>query len=184
MVKKAVKKKTVKDKAKPKKKIAKKIVKKSTKNDLVIVEKLAKKLLKLMKTKVEVDVSEDKSNEAIIVDIQTEDEVGLIIGNRGRTLNSIQTLLGMMYRQETGEWQRILVNVADWREKEQDRLEQLAQATAERARTSSEPQYLYNLTSAQRRIVHLVLSDKKDIETESLGEGRDRYLVVNVKNRD
>jgi spoIIIJ-associated protein len=181
MTKKVAKKKTTKGKAKQKKKVVKKIVKKSTKDNLVIVEKLAVKLLKLMKTNVEVKISEDKNNEAIMVDIQTEDEVGLIIGNRGRTLNSIQTLLGMMYRQETGEWQRILVNVADWREKEQDRLEQLAQQTAERARTSSEPQYLYNLTSAQRRIVHLVLSGEKDIETESLGEGRDRYLVVNLK---
>lgn len=181
MVKKVTKKEMVKEKAKSKKKTVKKTAKKLVKNDLVVVEKLAKKLLKLMKTNVEVSVSEDKNNEAITVDIQTEDEVGLIIGNRGRTLNSIQTLLGMMYRQEMGEWQRILVNVADWREKEQSRLEQLAQATAERAMVSNEPQYLYNLTSAQRRIVHLVLSGKKDIETESLGEGRDRYLVVNVK---
>ena len=98
-------------------------------------------------------------------------------------LNSIQIILGMMYRQKTGEWKRILVNVADWREKEQVRLENLAEVTAQRVIETGEPQSLYNLTSAQRRIVHLTLSENKRIETESLGEGKDRYLIVNPKKK-
>ena len=73
------------------------------------------------------------------------------------------------------------MNVADWREKEQGRLQNLAEITAERVKETGESQSLYNLTSAQRRIVHLELSKNKNVETESLGEGKDRYLIVNLK---
>lgn len=148
------------------------------KDKLAMVEEMANKLLELMGTNAKAQVAEDKENQAVSVDIQTQDEVGLLIGNRGRTLNAIQRMLGMMYRQETGEWQRILVNIADWREKEKGRLEQLARQIAERAKSTGEPQSLYNLTSPERRIIHLVLADDKEVKTESHDEGKDRYLVV------
>jgi spoIIIJ-associated protein len=148
------------------------------KDKIKLIEDMASGLLKLMGTNVEVEVQEDKKNDAVVVNIQTEDEAGLIIGNRGRTLNAIQTMLGMMYRQETNEWQRILVNVADWREKEEGRLERLAKQSAERAKSTGQAQFLYNLSPSQRRIIHLVLADDKEVGTESLGEGKDRYLVI------
>jgi len=149
-----------------------------SKEKLSLIERMASELLKLMGTKAEVEVKKDSDNDAILVDIQTKEETGLIIGNRGRTLNSIQTILGMMYRSKVGEWKRILVNVADWREKEETRLEGLAVQAAERAVSTEQEQFLYNLTSSQRRIVHMKLAGDKKVRTESIGEGKDRYLVI------
>jgi spoIIIJ-associated protein len=146
-----------------------------------VVKEMAEELLRLMGIIATPTVSEDKENDAIIVDIETEEEAGLLIGTRGETLNSLQAVLGMMFRQKTGEWQRIIVNVADWRERQEDRLNELAIQAAERAKTTSDPQPLYNLTSAERRIIHLALADDEDVETESQGEGQERYLVVNPK---
>ena len=160
---------------------AKKNTKKSEKpksSDIKLVKQNTKELLKLLSLDVEVSVSEDKDNEAVLVDIQSEEEAGLLIGNRGRTLNSIQLLLGMMYMKQVGDWKRILVNVADWRERERERIESLAKQVAERAVSTKERQTLYNLTSAQRRIVHMVLAEDSTVRTESEGEGRDRCLVV------
>lgn len=156
--------------------------KKNKKNEIVLVEKIVKELFSLLGTKSKPMVSEDKDNDAILVKIETEDEAGLLIGNRGDTLDSIQSILGMIYRQRSGEWKRILVNVADWREKQQDRMTQLAIQAAERAKASGEPQSLYNLSAGQRRMVHVALVDNEQVVTESQGEDRERCLVVRPKD--
>src|SRR3989344_5371703 len=105
-----------------------------------------------------------------MVNVQEGEETGLLIGARGRTLQSLQTILGLIYRQRTDNWKRIIVNVSDYRQKEEERLSQLARQSAERALSSGEPQYLYNLTPTQRRIVHLTLSEEKNVSTASQGE--------------
>ena len=153
------------------------------KDKVKIVEEYATELLSLMGTSAKIEVHEDKSNEAIKVDIKSEEELGLIIGKRGETLISIQSVLGMMVRQKTSEWVRIIVNVGDWREKEEQYLENLAMQTADRTKDTGEAQELYNLSSSQRRIVHMVLSEVDGIETESLGEGKGRYLIVKPKGK-
>lgn len=149
---------------------------------LKILKELTDKLFELMNIKSKVEVSEDKENNAYMVDIKGETETGLLIGARGRTLISIQMVLGLMYRQKTGEWARVILNVSDYREKEEERLKDLAKQSAERAKTTGEPQYLYNLTPSQRRIVHMSLSEDSDITTESQGEGVERFLVVTANN--
>lgn len=148
------------------------------KDKTLLVKEIAKELLELMGTKATPKVSEDKDTESVIVDIETEEEAGLLIGSRGDTLNSLQTIIGMIFRSRYGEWQRIIVNISDWREKQEERLKDLAIQSAKRAKETKEPQNLYNLSPSQRRIVHLTLSEDKKIETESAGEGRERYLIV------
>lgn len=150
-------------------------------NKVKLVSEIADELLKLMGTKATSKVSEDKDADALVVDIETDEEAGLLIGNRGETLNSIQAVIGMIYRQRTNEWIRIIVNVADWRERQTERLKELALQAAKRAKETGEPQTLYNLSPAQRRIVHLILAEEKDTQTESQGEGRGRYLIVSTK---
>jgi spoIIIJ-associated protein len=84
----------------------------------------------------------------------------------------------MALKQQTGEWVRIVVDIGDWRQKHESHLASLAQAAAERAKATGEPQPLYNLTPSQRRVVHLALVGRDDVATESQGEGASRYLVV------
>jgi len=151
--------------------------------DISKVEKLAGKLLELMGSQAEIEVSEDKDNEAFVVDIKTEEEKGLLIGRHGETLISFQTILGMVVRQELGEWKRLIVNVGDWRERQEEELKKLAREVAERAKQTKEVQPLYNLNASQRRIVHMELSEDPEVETESTGEGAERYLVVKPKNK-
>jgi spoIIIJ-associated protein len=150
----------------------------STKKDLETLKKIAEELFVLMDTKVTLEVSWDKDNEAYDVNVDAGDETGLLIGRKGETLTSIQTILGFLLKQKTGEWARVLVNVGDYREKEEDYLKNLAESAAQRALETGDPQSLYNLKPGQRRIIHMYLGENKEIETESLGEGLDRYLVV------
>lgn len=153
------------------------------KDKVPAVQDLASKLLELMGTKAKVYAWEDKENEAVRVDIETDTETGLLIGRHGETLEAIQMILGMMMRQKTDDWTRIVVNVGDWREKQEENLKELAEQAAERAKETGEPQTLYNLTASQRRIIHLKLAEEKDVETESAGEGRERYLIIKPKGK-
>jgi spoIIIJ-associated protein len=151
------------------------------KKTLLLAEKMANDLLSLMGTKAQVKASEDKKNEAVRIDIETEEETGLLIGRHGETIEAIQSILGMMLKKKTGDWVRIIVDVGGWREKQEERLRDLATQTAERAKETGEGQPLYNLSPAQRRIIHLTFADDSDIETESVGEDEERYLIIRPK---
>ena len=156
---------------------------KKKETNIEVAQKLSEELLTLMGVDAKVDVSEDKENQALVVDISSDNETGLLIGRHGQTLLSVQAAIGMMLKQKLGEWVRVIVNVGDWRQKEEQHLKELAESTAERARTTGEPQPIYNLTPSQRRIVHLTLSEDPDLSTESEGEGEERYLVVKKKEK-
>ena len=162
-----------------KKEITKKA--KISKKDVKEVKEVASELFSLIGVDVDLKASEDKKNDAILISVKAEKESGLLIGARGETLISLQTIISMIFQQKSESWIRILLNIADWREKEEERLQGMAEQVAERARTTSEPQTLYNLTANQRRIIHMTLSEEKDLVTESQGEGRNRYLTIKVK---
>jgi len=143
-----------------------------------ILKEVTDELLSLMSTKATAEVSFDKENNCYTVNINGGDETGLLIGKKGETLLSIQTILGILLKQKTGEWERVTVNVGDYLEKEEEYLKNLAESAAARAKETGDPQNLYNLKPNQRRIIHMVLAEEKDIATESVGEGEERYLVV------
>jgi len=156
--------------------------KKVSKDRLKKIEESAVKLLSLMGSRAKVSVSSDKADQAVLINLETDEETGLLIGRQGETLTAIQTILGMIARKNFEEWVRIIVNVGDWREKQESRLKELATQTGLRAKETGEPQYLYNLAHNQRRIIHLTLSEDKELETESQGEGKERYLIVRKKS--
>jgi len=151
------------------------------KSKVAVVQSFAEELLALMGVSVKPEVSEDKENEAIVVFLDTQEEAGLLIGRHGQTIESLQAALGMLAKEKLGEWVRVVVNVGDWREKQEEHLKSLAISAAERAKTTGEGQPLYNLTPAQRRVIHLALSEDPEIDTESVGEGEERYLVIKKK---
>lgn len=148
-----------------------------------VVEETAKELLSLMGSNASIAVEEDKVNEAVLVKINAGEEAGLLIGKHGETLYSLQTIVGMVVQKKLGEWIRVVVDVGDWREKQDERLRSLAYQIVEKTIESGQPQPIYNLTAGQRRIVHMALAENKDVITHSEGEGEDRCLVVEPKTK-
>lgn len=126
---------------------------------------------------VSVDIDE---TDAYRVHIETE-ETGLLIGFHGRTLESFQILLGLLVSKALGNWVRVYVNVGDYREKREEALMLMAQQAAERALTQHRPIELSHLSASERRVIHLTLSGDERVETESVGEGSMRTLLVKPK---
>lgn len=127
----------------------------------------------------DVSVDMDESG-AYRVNINTE-ETGLLIGFHGRTLESFQMILGMVAAKELGTWERVYVNVGDYREKREEALMYMAQRASERALATGKPVELSHLSAAERRVIHLTLSGDERVSTESIGEGRDRKLIISPK---
>ncbi len=144
------------------------------------IEKTAQTLLDLMGITGEISVREDKENEAFVVEVNTE-EAGILIGRHGETISAFQLVLNQIINRGQENWQRILVDCGDYRIRQEESLRNLAISTAAQVKESGEPKALYDLTPAQRRIVHMVLSEDPELVTESEGEGRERHLVVRPK---
>ena len=126
---------------------------------------------------VSVDIDETA---AYRVHIETE-ETGLLIGFHGKTLESLQIILGIIVSKELATWVKVYVNVGDYREKREEALMLMAQHAAERALTMGRPVELANLSASERRVIHLTLSGDERVETESVGEGSRRTLLVKPK---
>lgn len=145
-----------------------------------VIDNLTKELFALIGVEVKINVEETEEGNYEI-NLETTEETGLLIGFRGENINAIQTVLGIMVKGVTGEWLRLIVNIGDYRQKQEQKLFELADQSASRAIETKEPQPIYNLTAGQRRIIHMYLSKRDDVLTESQGEEPERFLVVKSK---
>ncbi|HLD24880.1 MAG TPA: R3H domain-containing nucleic acid-binding protein [Patescibacteria group bacterium] len=147
--------------------------------DTKIVQSTAEELLQKLEIAGSVSVSTDETG-AFRVNIDTE-ETGLLIGHHGKTLESLQLILGIMVSKKLDRWVKAYVNVGDYREKREEALMHIAQRAAERALALGRSVELTRLSPAERRIIHLTLSGDERIATESIGEGDERVLLVKPK---
>lgn len=145
------------------------------------VKQIAEDLLKRLEVVGTVGVDMDETG-AYQVQIDTE-ETGLLIGFHGRTLESFQILLSIIVSKKLEAWVKVYVNVGDYRQKREETLMLMAQRTAERAVSSGRPVELPNLSPSERRVIHMTLGGDERVETESVGEGMNRMLVVKPKQQ-
>lgn len=137
-----------------------------------------KELFELLGISDNFEISQDE--EMINITLQTE-ESGIIIGRHGDTLESLQLILSLILAKETGAFRRVSLEVGDYKKNREDYLRSLALQTKERAMSEGREISLPNLKPWERRIVHMFLSDDSEVVSESVGEGRERTLVVRPK---
>jgi len=145
-----------------------------------IIKKETEELLSKMINSFTVEVEEELGVYQIV--IKTQKEGATVIGRHGETIRAIQKILEVILYKKFNEAVDILVNVNDFREKQKERLEILANEYAEKTRTSQSPSFIRNLSSYERKLIHeYITKNYPDLTTYSTGEGRDRRLVIEVK---
>ncbi len=145
-------------------------------NDAQVVTQIVEEMLAKLEIIGTVSVSLDETG-AFRVGVDTE-ETGLLIGHHGKTLESLQLIVGIIVSKKLGRWVKVYVNIGDYREKREEALMHMAQHAADRALALARPVELTRLSPAERRIIHVTLSGDERVITESLGEGDGRILVV------
>jgi spoIIIJ-associated protein len=124
------------------------------------------------------EVNEGEESIDIVV---SSNDPGLIIGHHGDTMDSLQLILSLAIAKKLDQFKRVSLEVGDYKKNRSDYLENLAEQTKARALQDQKEIYLPNLKSWERRIVHLYLQDDPEVSSESVGEGRERTLVVRPK---
>lgn len=121
--------------------------------------------------------SED--GEVIELNIPSTHLNGFLIGQRGETMRAIQFLVSSALKSQNYEVSRVNVDVADYKKQRANRLAETAQEWVERVKSSGEPYMVQPMNAADRRVVHKVAADA-GIASESVGEGRDRHIVLKL----
>lgn len=123
------------------------------------------------------DVYATSDDEVIELNIPSTHLNGFLIGQRGDTMRSLQFLVSQALRQQGYEYVRVNVDVADYKKQRAERLAQTAEEWIKKVKDSGEDYELKPMNAADRRIVHKVASEA-GLTTESVGEGRDRRVVL------
>lgn len=106
------------------------------------------------------------------------DNNSILIGKDGRMLNSMQVILKQTIKSQTDMNIKVYLDIADYKEKQNKEIEDLARKIAEEVENTKESVKLDSMNSYQRRLVHNVISEYKNLTTKSEGEEPNRYVVV------
>jgi spoIIIJ-associated protein len=121
------------------------------------------------------NLSEDE--EWPTIDIQGDDS-GLLIGRKGETLGAFQFMVNYIVRGQTGEQSRVNIDIEGYKQRRREVLEAQARSIATRVIASGHSFTLDPMSPSERRIIHMVLSDRSDVSTESSGEEGSRRITV------
>lgn len=102
---------------------------------------------------------------------------GFLIGQRGDTMRAMQFMVSNALKNNGHEVTRVNVDIADYKKQRADRLAEVAQEWIAEVKSTNQPKELEPMNSADRRIVHKTASEN-GVQTESVGEGRDRHIVL------
>ena len=102
---------------------------------------------------------------------------GFLIGQHGDTIRALQFMASNALRNNNFQHSRVHVDVADYKKQRADRLAEKAQEWIDSVKESGEPMDLRPMNAADRRTIHKVASEN-GLTTESVGEGRDRHIVL------
>lgn len=126
---------------------------------------------------IEGDVEVTDREETVEVLLKTE-ETGIVIGYHGEVLDSLQLVLSLMISQKIGRFQRITVEVGDYKKNRGEYLEKLAREVKEQVIREGREHAVSSLRPWERRIMHMLLKDDESVTSESVGEGKERVLII------
>ncbi len=132
--------------------------------------------------KMEVAVNVDYDEEKRTMDIEISgDEMGILIGKRGQTLDSLQYLVSLVVIKEADEYVRVKLDTENYRERRRETLENLAKNIAYKVKRTKRAVSLEPMNPYERRIIHSALQNDKYVTTYSEGEEPFRRVVVALK---
>ena len=147
---------------------------------LKTIKSEAEDLLKKMIEKFEVEVTLEEDIFHVV--IKTEEEAPTVIGRHGETIRALQKILEVVLYKKFGEPIDLLLNVNDYREKQVERLEGIAEEIAQRVKNEKREVPIRSFSSYERKIIHeYIAKNHPDLTSYSVGEGRDRQLLVAPK---
>ncbi len=129
----------------------------------------------------EEEMPQDEDAPPFILDVMGDD-LGVLIGRRGQTLQALQYITRLIVSREVQRWVNLVVDVERYKARREKALRQLARKMAERVAFGGQPVALEPMPPHERRIVHLTLRDHPLVTTKSVGKGDQRKVTILLRD--
>ena len=144
------------------------------------VNKFLNKVFQAMNLSVTIEIVFNKEENTLDINL-SGDEMGILIGKRGQTLDSLQYLTSLVVNKEKENYVRVKVDTENYRQRRKDTLENLAKNISYKVKRTKRPVSLEPMNPYERRIIHSALQNDKYVTTHSEGEEPFRRVVVALK---
>lgn len=144
--------------------------------------KFLNELFSCVDLKFDYDVDYDASDKILKITINSNEDMGILIGKRGQTLDSLQYILSLVINKNSDEYLRLKLDTANYREKRKEKLKSLAKSIASKVKKTRRSIKLEPMNPYERRIIHSALQGDNLVKTKSEGEEPFRYIVIIPKN--
>lgn len=145
-----------------------------------VAKEFLTKVFKDMNLKVTFEVGYDELSKVININVQGED-IGVVIGKRGQTLDSLQYLVNLVVNKGEGDYIRVIMDTENYRERRKETLSNLAFNLAKKAKRTRKNVALEPMNPMERRIIHSSLQNDRFVTTFSEGEEPYRHVVISPK---
>ena len=136
-----------------------------------------------MNMEVKADITFDDEENSVNVDL-SGDNMGVLIGKRGQTLDSIQYLTSLVINKNSEKYVRVKLDTENYRKRRKETLESLAKNIAYKVKRSRRPVSLEPMNPYERRIIHSALQSDRFVSTRSEGEEPFRHVVVYLEREN
>lgn len=143
-------------------------------------EEFLKKVFQSMNMDVEIIVTTEDDNTSVNIELKGAD-MGILIGKRGQTLDSLQYLTSLVINKESENYIRVKVDTENYRQRRKDTLENLAKNIAYKVKRTKRQVSLEPMNPYERRVIHSALQNDRYVSTYSEGEEPYRRVVITLK---
>ena len=140
------------------------------------------KVFEAMDLKVEIVMTAEENSNVINVDLKGDD-MGVLIGKRGQTLDSLQYLTNLAVNKNAESFVKVKIDTEDYRKRRRETLENLAKNIAYKVKRTKRPVSLEPMNPYERRVIHSTLQNDKFVTTHSEGDEPYRHVVVTLKRQ-
>lgn len=127
------------------------------------------------------EVLPSKNEEGYLFDLKGDD-VSFLLNESGEMLDALEVILFQIFGKDIDRSERFICDADGFRQTRKAELQAMARFAATNVRKSGKPFTFGKLNATERRVIHLTLQNEPDLQTESVGAGRDRRLQVALKN--
>lgn len=144
------------------------------------IKNFLNQVFEAMNMKVEIVI--EKSDEDNVYDVELKgDEMGVLIGKRGQTLDSLQYLTNLAINKHAENYVKVKLDTEDYRKRRKETLENLARNIAYKVKRTKKPVSLEPMNPFERRVIHSALQNDRYVVTHSEGDEPYRHVVITLK---
>ena len=137
-------------------------------------------VFKAMGLTVTIQIEKEEYSNVVNVNLKGDD-MGVLIGKRGQTLDALQYLTNLAVNKNSEEYVKVKIDTEDYRKRRRETLENLAKNIAYKVKRTKRPVSLEPMNPFERRVIHSTLQNDKFVTTHSEGEEPYRHVVVTLK---